>query len=83
MEIIYTELALYGSNKLCARNDTVFLPISEVCNDMVSLTNCRAVASVENVPNLGAFSGAHDMQAKEIRVLYHCEFCHSGACWGH
>ena len=23
----------------------------------------RAVASVENVPNLGAFSGAHNMQA--------------------
>ena len=37
MESIYTELALYGSNNECARSDTVFLPISQVCNGMVSL----------------------------------------------
>ena len=37
MESIYTKLALYGSNNLCARIDTVFLPISEVCNGTVSL----------------------------------------------
>ena len=35
---IYTELALYGSKKESARTDTVFLPISEVCNGTVSLT---------------------------------------------
>ena len=38
MESINTELALYGSKNECARTDTVFLPISEVCNGTVSLT---------------------------------------------
>ena len=37
MESIYTELALYGSKNVCARTDTVFLPISEVCDGTVSL----------------------------------------------
>ena len=37
MESKYTELALYGSNNECVRTDTVFLPISEVCDGMVSL----------------------------------------------
>ena len=36
METIYNELALYGSKNLCARTDTVFLPISEVCDGTVS-----------------------------------------------
>ena len=36
-EYIYTEKALYGSKKECARTDTVFLPISEVCDGIVSL----------------------------------------------
>ena len=39
MESIYTELALNGSNNECARTDTVFLPISEVCDGTVSLLN--------------------------------------------
>ena len=34
---IFTELALYGSINECARTDTVFLPISEVCDGKVSL----------------------------------------------
>ena len=38
MESIYTELALYGSKNECARTDTVLLPISEVCDGTVSLT---------------------------------------------
>ena len=38
MESIYTELALYDSKNYCARTDTVFLPISEVCNGTVSLS---------------------------------------------
>ena len=42
MESIYTELALYGSKNECARTDTIFLLISEVCNGKVSL----AVSSV-------------------------------------
>ena len=37
MESIYTEIALYGSKSECARTDTVFLPISEVCDGTVSL----------------------------------------------
>ena len=41
MESIYTELALYGSKNECARTDTVFLPISEVCDGKVSLKNLQ------------------------------------------
>ena len=37
MESIYTELALYSSTNECAMTDTVFLPISEVCDGKVSL----------------------------------------------
>ena len=37
MESIYTKLALYGSKNECARTDTVFYPISEVCDGTVSL----------------------------------------------
>ena len=37
IESVYTELALYGSKNYCARTDTVFLPICEVCNGTVSL----------------------------------------------
>ena len=39
MASMYTELVLYGSKNECARTDTVFLPISEVCNSKVSLGN--------------------------------------------
>ena len=37
MESIYNEIALYGSKNECGRTDTVFLPISEVCDGTVSL----------------------------------------------
>ena len=37
MESVYTELAFYGNKNECARTDTVFLPISEICNGTVSL----------------------------------------------
>ena len=37
MESLYIGLALYGSQNECARTDTVFLPISEVCDGTVSL----------------------------------------------
>ena len=37
MESVYTKSALYGSTNLCAGTDTVFLPISEVCDGTVSL----------------------------------------------
>ena len=36
-EYIYTELAHYGSKNECAITDTVFLPISEVCDRTVSI----------------------------------------------
>ena len=41
MESIYTELALYGTKNEFARTDIVFIPISEVCDGMVSLTAYR------------------------------------------
>ena len=41
MESIYTELALYGSKNECARTETVFLLISEVCDGTVSLTGLQ------------------------------------------
>ena len=37
MESIHTELAHYGSKNECARTDTDFLPISEICDGTVSL----------------------------------------------
>ena len=46
MESIYTKLALYGSKNECARTDTVFLPLSEVCNGTVSLENVCIVTLV-------------------------------------
>ena len=51
MESIYTELALYGSKNECARNDTVFLPVSEVCDGTVSLKELTVVT----VLTLGRF----------------------------
>ena len=39
MESIYIKLALYSSTIECARTDNVFFPISEVCDDMVSLAD--------------------------------------------
>ena len=35
MESKYTELALVGSKNECPRTDTVFLPISELCDGKV------------------------------------------------
>ena len=42
VESIYTELALYWSKDESARTNNVFLPISEVCNGMVSLAEKKA-----------------------------------------
>ena len=41
MGSIYTELTLSSNKNYCAGTDTVFLPISEVCNGTVSL--CKVV----------------------------------------
>ena len=41
MESLYTKKVLYGSKKECARTDTVFLSISEVCDGTVSLLKRR------------------------------------------
>ena len=46
MESIYIELALYGIKNECARTDTVFLPISEVCNDTVSHVDYEPLLSI-------------------------------------
>ena len=40
---IYTELAFRGSKNKCARNDTVFLHISEDCDVTVSLTSIKMI----------------------------------------
>ena len=37
MESMHTELSLYGSKNECGRTDTVFIPISQVCDGTVSL----------------------------------------------
>ena len=47
MESIYPELALYGSKNERARTDTVFLPISEVCDGTVSLYTECDLAGIE------------------------------------
>ena len=47
MESIYPELALCGNTKKCARTDTVFFPIAEVSEGMVSL-----VKFLENLSKL-------------------------------
>ena len=37
MQSIYPEFALYGGKNECAKSDTVFFPISQVCPMGVSL----------------------------------------------
>ena len=56
MDSIYTELALYESTNECARTDTVFLPISEVCEGTVSLERLSILPDL--VP-LGAWGRKH------------------------
>ena len=41
MESIYAVLTLYGSTNLCATTETVFLPISEVCDGTVPPSNVQ------------------------------------------
>ena len=53
IEIMYTELALYGSTNLCARTNTVFLPISEVCDSTVFL-KLHIVQSIQQLQCLDA-----------------------------
>ena len=71
MERIYTKLALYGSRNECARTDTVFLPISEVCNGTVSLTKTKVndsrrdstLVEVETGPHFSGLLAAETMEA--------------------
>ena len=44
---ISPELALYSSNKFCARTDTVFSPISQVCTRGVTLA--RRLNYLQNI----------------------------------
>ena len=57
MESTYTELALYGSKNECARTDTVFLPISEVCDSTVSLNSQDMLCPVWGVNGGASESG--------------------------
>ena len=50
MRNIYAELALHGIKNECARTNTVFLPISEVCDGMVSLNRPGVVGAVLQSP---------------------------------
>ena len=50
MESIYTELALFGSTNDCARTDSVYLPISEVCNGTVSLQKSKLESEINCSP---------------------------------
>ena len=52
MECIFTELALYPSKNECARTDTVFLPISEVCDGTVTLSIAGAREAQPDLPDL-------------------------------
>ena len=49
MESIYTELALYGSTYECPMTDTVFLPISEVCDGTVITNLHNSILQVTNL----------------------------------
>ena len=80
MESIYTELALYGSKNECAGTDTAFLPLSEVCNGMVSLgkicgdppTNPSPPSDPSSVSLLSAFFrvwGPHMEFVTDARTL--------------
>ena len=71
MESIYTELALYGSKNECARTDTVFLPISEVCNGTVSLL-CHVEQSTDLWTNLDAIG---PFESVIFFVLRCCVIC--------
>ena len=52
MESIYTELALYGSKNECARTNTVFLLISQVCEGTVSLNDEAVYRTALATPGL-------------------------------
>ena len=49
---IYPELALYGSKNECARTDTVFFPISQVCTRGVTLNEDTVVRKAPAAPAL-------------------------------
>ena len=64
MESLYTKFAPYDSKNLCARTDTVFLLISEVCNGTVSLIWCT-----KTPPNWYLSKAPHDTCTEGSRVL--------------
>ena len=67
MESIYTELALYGSKNECARTDTVFLPIAEVCNGTVSLSYSKSVKE----ENIHLFKIGQQYQGSVLAMFYY------------
>ena len=50
MESIYTRLALYRSQNECARTDSVFLHMSEVCDGTVSFNRPGEARAVQQTP---------------------------------
>ena len=63
MESIYTKLALYGRKNESARTDTVFLPMSEVCNGTVSLESLALYCLLRKRPILAVgLELTHDLE---------------------
>ena len=67
MESKYTEWALYGSKNVFARTDTVFLPISEVCDGKVSLIFFMKNVVVYSSLILQAYH-AHSKKNENIKI---------------
>ena len=79
MEIIYTELALFGNNNKYGRTDTDFLHISEVCYGTVSLL---VISSYEKVIQLLLKVINHRYKVEKFGDQF-CEqvfLCHSIYC---
>ena len=69
MECICTKLALHGSKNECPRTDTVFLPISEVCDDTVPLSATEK-SRIRETPTLStAADSKTDTNLKRLRDL--------------
>ena len=68
---------IYGSKNGCARTDTVFYPISEVCNGNVSLSNkgvCRTILFflMDFLDSFGFFCG---FKKKNLLFSFFCGIC--------
>ena len=74
MESVYTDLALCGSKNECARTDTVFSPISQVCTRGLTLNRPGVAGAVLQTALLireTVLSLTSDMGKKTVSVLAH------------